>query len=138
MTAPPPVIVAQPDVEAWVWAQIRHIPGVTSFCYAAFMGWPPWLVAYSIQADARAKTKQAARDRAELVRQIITGLGSVPWPDGVVSYVQGIEGPFWLPDEDGGPRYVARYEIRAHPAPGSPAATMAPDRAARPLREEPQ
>lgn len=127
------VIHPQPDVEAWVWEQVKAISGVTSFCYAAFMGWPPWLVAYSLQVDARAKTKQAARDRAEQVRQIVTGLADVPWPDGVVSYVQGLEGPFWLPDDDGGPRYCARYEIRAHPAPGSTAGTMPAARAARPV-----
>jgi hypothetical protein len=132
MTAAP--VIVQPDLEAWVWANVSHIPGVTTFAYAAFMGWPPWLVAYSVQADARAKTKQAARDRAETVRQIITALGDLAWPDGVVSYVQGIEGPFWLPDPDGGPRYCARYEIRAHPAPGRSAGTMPAARATRPSR----
>jgi len=133
---PAATVIPQPDLEAWVWSNVSHIPGVTTFAYAAFMGWPPWLVAYSVQADARAKTKQAARDRAETVRQIITGLGDVPWPDGVVAYVQGIEGPFWLPDPDGGPRYCARYEIRAHPAPSSPARTVRAAGAARPPRRK--
>jgi hypothetical protein len=111
--------IVQPDLEAWVWAQIKDLPGVTSFCYAVThpMGYLPWLVAYSVQIDARAKGKQAARDLAEQVRQIMTGLPDVPWPDGVVSTADVIEGPFWLPDPnpDGGPRYVARYEVRAHP-----------------------
>jgi hypothetical protein len=125
-------VPAQPDLEEHVWRQIQHIPGVTAWCYAAFMGWPPWLVAYSIQADARAKTKQAARDRAEQVRQIILGLGDALWPEGVVSFAQCIDAPFWLPDDEGGPRYVARYEIRAHPVPGGPAGPMPAARAARP------
>src|SRR5499427_2258182 len=47
----PPAVVAQPDVEAWVWAQISAIPGVTSFCYAAVSDWPHWLVRYSLQID---------------------------------------------------------------------------------------
>jgi hypothetical protein len=112
MTAP---VVTQPDLEAWVWANVKTVPGVTSFCYAVVNEWPFWNVAYSVQIDARATTKQAARDAAEQVRQIVVGLPDVPWPDGWVSYVQPVDGPFWLPDPDGGPRYVARYEIRAHP-----------------------
>jgi hypothetical protein len=130
-----PGVIAQPDLEAHVYAQLAGLRGVTSFCYAAIHGWPPWLVTYSIQADARAVSKEAARDLAERVRLILAALPEVPWPDGVVSYVQPVEGPFWLPDpEDGGPRYVARYEIRVHPArsvPGSPAPPMGSDRAAR-------
>lgn len=114
MTTPAPVI-AQPDLEAWVWANVQAIPGVTSFSYAATFGWPHWLVSHFIQIDARATTKAAARDRAEQARQTISGLPDVPWPDGVVAYAQPVEGPFWLPDPDGGPRYCARYEIRAHP-----------------------
>lgn len=111
-TAPP--VITHPDVEAWVWHNVRHLPGVTTFCYAANRTWPNWLVAYEIQADARAKTKQAARDRAERVRQIIEFLPWLDWDDGVLAYSQPVEGPFWLPDA-GQPRYVARYELRAHP-----------------------
>jgi hypothetical protein len=110
-----PAVTAQPDVEAWVWQNISGVAGVTSFCYAAVSGWPHWLVAYSIQVDARAATKQAARDRADQVRQIILGLPNVPWPGGVCSSADPLDGPFWLPDNDAGPRYCARYEVRAHP-----------------------
>jgi hypothetical protein len=118
----------QPDIEAHVWAQIGR-PGVTSFCYAVTRDWAGWLVASFIQVDARARTKQAARDLAESVRQVIAGLPGTDWPEGVVSYVQAIEGPFWLPDpEDGAPRYCARYEIRTHPARSAPGA-----RCSRPL-----
>ena len=106
--------IVQPDLEAWVWANIGG-PGVTSFCYAAANVWPLWLVTYSIQVDCRAKTKQEARDLAEQTRQKLVGLPLVPWPEGVVSDSQPVEGPFWLADPDGGPRYVARYDIRAHP-----------------------
>jgi hypothetical protein len=109
-------VFTHPDLEAWVWDNVCHLPGVTSFCFAVQTTWPPWLVAYSIQADARAKTKQEARERAEELRQVISGLADVDWPGGVVCYVQITDGPFWLPDDDGSPRYCARYEIRAHPA----------------------
>ncbi len=113
MTAPP--VIAQPDLEAWVWANISAVPGVTSFCFSAIRDWPFWLVAYAIQVDARASTKAGARDRAEQVRLIIDGLPYVDWADGVVAYAQPTDGPFWLPDSDGEPRYCARYDIRAHP-----------------------
>jgi hypothetical protein len=110
-----PAVIAHPDIEAWVWASLRGLGGVTMWCYAAERMWPNWLVAYSLQVDARAGTKQAARDRAERARQIMEWLPNLAWADGVLSYSQPVEGPFWLPDDDGQPRYVARYELRAHP-----------------------
>jgi hypothetical protein len=109
-------VIAQPDLEAWVWANVRAVPGVTSFTYAAQqLDSRGWMMAHSVQVDARLNRKAAARASAERVRQIMTGLADVPWPDGVISYVQPIEGPFWLPDPDGRPRYCARYEVRVHP-----------------------
>lgn len=113
MAAP---VFPQPDLEAHLWDQIRHLPGVTSFCYAASPDHLGWVVASNVQIDARAKTKEAASDLAEQARQSVMRLPDAPWAEGVVCYVQGVEGPFWLPDPDGGPRYCARYEIRAHPA----------------------
>jgi hypothetical protein len=114
MSAP---VVEQPDVEALVWSQIEPLKGVTSFAYAATsLDRIGWLYAVFVQVDARHADKKRARDLAERVRQIITGLGGADWADGVVSYVQAVEGPFYLPDDDNGaPRYVARYEIRVHP-----------------------
>ena len=119
--------VAQPDAEAHVVAQLAPLPGVTCFTYAAQRDWPGWLVAYSVQVDARAGTKSAACALAERARRAMAALPAAPWPEGVISYVQPLEGPFWLPDpEDGKPRYTARYEVRAHPhppRPGAPAGT---------------
>jgi len=110
------VIPAQPDLEAWVWAAVKGIPGVTSFCYSALpMALVPWQVSYSMQVDCRARTKKAAWDRAEQVRRILWELPQVPWDEGWISYAQITEGPFWLADEDGQPRYVLRAEYRAHP-----------------------
>lgn len=134
MNAPAPLIV-QPDLEAHVWAVIGA-PGVTSFCYAATHAFPDWLVAYSLQVDCRAKTKELAAALAEQVRQRITRLPWAGWDDGVVSYAQCIDGPFWLADpEDGGPRYVARYEIRAHPRPAGPSPPVGETRASGPRRK---
>lgn len=112
MITPVPV---QPDLEAWLWDQIKHIDGVTSFVYSIIpMPMVPWQVAYSVQIDARHKTKQAAADRAEQVRRVIWALPDAPWRDGVISYVQITDGG-WLPDEDGAPRYFWRAELRVHP-----------------------
>lgn len=116
MTGAP--VIVQPDAEAWVWANVQR-PGVTLFAYAANQEWPGWLYVHSIQVDARASTKQGARDLAEAVRQAVCALPDVSWPDGVVAYVQPVEGPFWLPDDDGVPRYCTRFEIRVHPRRGT-------------------
>jgi hypothetical protein len=43
----------------------------------------------------------------------------VPWPGGTISLVMTEEGPMWMPDPGGGPRYCARYAIRVHPARGA-------------------
>ena len=112
MTAP---VIVQPDLEALVWEQIRGLGGMTSFAYAAIQLWPGWVYAHFVQVDARAPKKAAARDLAERARQIICALPDAPWPQGCVCYVQPVEGPAWLPDDDGSPRYMARYEIRVHP-----------------------
>jgi hypothetical protein len=113
MTAP---VIIQPDLEAHVWAQLGGLKGVTSFGYAAVQQDPlGWIYAHFVQVDARHSTKQAARELAEQCRQILVALPAVPWDAGVVCYVQPVEGPAWLPDDDGSPRYTARYEIRVHP-----------------------
>jgi hypothetical protein len=114
VTSPAP-IPAQPDLEAWVWAQLKGLAGVNSWSYQATQDWPGWIYRHFVQVDCRAKRKQAAHDLAEQARQIMMGLPDVPWAQGGVVYVQPVEGPFWLPDPDGLPRYVARYEIRVHP-----------------------
>jgi hypothetical protein len=119
-----PATIVQPDLEAWVWAQIGGLAGVTSFVYAAAQHWPGWVYEWHVQVDARSARKSAARDLAEHVRQLVLGLPEVAWSDGVVCYVQPTEGPFYLPDPDGHPRYCARYEIRSHPQ-GIPPAALA-------------
>ena len=109
MAAP---VIVQPDLEAWVWANIKELTrlgDLTSFAYSsAQLGGPGWVYAHFVQIDARHKRKEAARALAETVRQTVIGLPDVPWPEGTVCYVQAVEGPFWLPDDDGTPRYTAR------------------------------
>jgi hypothetical protein len=108
--------IVQPDLEAWVSEQIDSPPGVTSFGYAATQqDGRGWIYAHFVQVDVRDAVRKAARDLAEQVRQTVMALPSVPWDEGTICYVQAVEGPFWLPGEDGPPHYVARYEIRVHP-----------------------
>lgn len=118
MTTVYPPVVEQPDAEAFVWSVISSIPGVTSFSYAVVFDWIGFNATYGMQIDARASTKQAARDRAEAVRQAVLNLPGEPWADGVCTYAEPVEGPFWFPDgDDASPRYTARYEIHVHPVP---------------------
>jgi hypothetical protein len=120
MAAP---VIVQPDLEAWVWRNIRDLTrlgDLTSFAYAATqLGGPGWIYAHFVQVDARHKRKESARALAETVRQTILGLAEADWSEGTVCYVQAVEGPFFLPDDDGTPRYTARYEIRVHPRRGA-------------------
>jgi hypothetical protein len=113
MTTP---VIVQPDLEAWVRGHINHIPGVTSYVYAATQqNGAGWVYAHFVQVDVRDAVRQAARDMAEQVRQTILALPDVPWDEGTICYVQAVEGPAWFQTEDGPPRYMARYEIRVHP-----------------------
>jgi hypothetical protein len=52
-------VIAQPDLEAHVWAQLRDLKGVTSFGYAATqLDSFGWIMAHFVQVDARHKTKR--------------------------------------------------------------------------------
>lgn len=117
MMPSPAVLIPQPDLEKWVWDNIGHLKGVTSFAYSALQDYPGWQYVYGVQVDCRARRKQAARDLSHAVLRILMALTWLPWPEGQITYMQPTEGPFWNPDpEDGMPRYTARYEIRVHPS----------------------
>jgi hypothetical protein len=114
---PDPGTWTQPDLEAHVWSQFAaDRAGITLWTYATTTDWPGWQLRYGIELHTRARSKSAARDRAEAARQLMNKLPAVPWTDGVITYVTTTDGPFWLPDDDGCPRYVARYEVRCHPS----------------------
>jgi hypothetical protein len=110
------IAVSQPDLEAWVWENLKHHKGVTSFSYTSFeeVGGYQWY--WGIQVDVRGARKKATADEAEQVRLELMKLPEVAWPDGQITYAQITEGPFWLPDaNDGAPRYVMRIDFRVHP-----------------------
>lgn len=115
---PPTLWLDRPDAEAIVWAAIRQLGGMSSWAFAAADESTPqaWLSTVSIQVDARAKSKEAAYHRADQARQIILRLPWSSWPGAIITTAAITDGPYWLPDDDGAPRYVARYEIQVHPA----------------------
>jgi hypothetical protein len=115
--ADPVLGYAAPDVEQLVFEAIRPLGGVITWSYTAGPGDPAgWLWTVSIQVDIRAHSRGAASARADAARRVVCALPWAAWPDGVISRVDVIEGPFWMPDQGGAPRYVARYAITAHPA----------------------
>ena len=109
----------RPDVEALVFHIARVVGGVTSWAYSVLEtdGLHGWITATSLQVDVRAKERGLARMRADQVRRSVCALPFYDWEDGIVARVEVLEGPFWFPDEDRQPRYVARYEVLAHPRP---------------------
>jgi hypothetical protein len=117
----PAIDYVRPDVEALVWATVNDLRSMTTWGYTAVALPAPigWLVATSVQVDARGSTKKAAYDRACAARQRLLALPWADWPEGVVTGVDIIEDAWWNPDLDGAPRYTARYEVRAHPRPAT-------------------
>ena len=123
MTAPlppgadPVLSRARPDVEWLVWQTVRPLGAVVSFAYSSTEGNPPgWLFTVSMQVDCRASSRQAASVLADAVRRAVCALPWSGWTGGVVNSVTVTEGPFWLPDPDGVPRYVVRFAVTAHPS----------------------
>jgi hypothetical protein len=107
----------RPDMELLVWETVAPLGGTQSWSYSATEGDPPgWLSTTYVQVDCRAGSRHDANARADAARQAICALPwAESWPHGRVCRVVVEEGPFWLPDPDGAPRYVARYAITAHP-----------------------
>lgn len=114
MSAP---VIAQPDLEAWVWENIKSHKGVTSFAYHSLQDVKGWQWQWSLQVDIRGPRKKATSEEAELVRQELLSLPDTYWREGFITYAQITEGPFWNPDvNDGAPRYTIRIDYRVHPA----------------------
>jgi hypothetical protein len=114
--ADPALFRPRPDVEAIVHAVLRPLTGVTVWSYAAEELAPRgWLHQVEVQVDVRASTKERSWQRADMCRRAVCAL---PWQrvnGGVIVAVDVVDGPSWLPDPDGRPRYTARYALRCHP-----------------------
>ena len=112
------LVPVQPNAESFVYGQLKAaIPtGVTSFVYALVTDDPPyWQLRYGFEVQAWGATRGEAWSRAERARQVMCSIPDAHWPDGVVTFVQPTDGPSWLPDAAGRPRYWAHYEVRVHP-----------------------
>jgi hypothetical protein len=110
------IVVAQPDLEAWVWQNVKHHRGITTFAYSSLQDVGGYQWEWSMQIDVRGPQKKATANEAELVRQELLALPDIEWPEGQITYAQVTIGPFWNPDvNDGAPRYTMRIDFRAHP-----------------------
>jgi hypothetical protein len=108
---------ARPSVELAVRHAVRDLGGTVTWCYAAADRQPRgWLAAVDVQVDVRANSKSTAWRRADACRRAVSLLPWAAQPHGVIASVDVTDGPFWLPDPDGRPRYVARYAILTHPS----------------------
>jgi hypothetical protein len=108
---------ARPSVELAVRHAVRSLGGTVTWCYAAADRQPRgWLASVDVQVDVRANSKSTAWRRADACRRAVSLLPWAAQPHGVIASVDVTDGPFWLPDPDGRPRYVARYAISAHPS----------------------
>jgi hypothetical protein len=115
---PDPVLAfARPSVELAVRHAVRPLGGTVTWCYAAADRQPRgWLAAVDVQVDTRANSKSTAWRRADACRRAVSLLPWAVTSHGVIASVDVTDGPFWLPDPDGRPRYVARFAIHAHPS----------------------
>jgi hypothetical protein len=113
----PAVERTRPDVGQLVWQTVKDIPGIRTWEIGALPLPAPigWLVATSIQVDVRASAKKVTYDRAMEARRRLLALAYEPWDAGVLTAVNILEDFWWFPDDDGAPRYIARFEVVAHP-----------------------
>jgi hypothetical protein len=99
---------------------VRPLGGTVTWAYAAADGGAGprgWRSVTDIQVDVRAASKRAAYTRADEVRRAVCSMPwTVPRSRGVVSNAVTTDGPHWVPDGVGHPRYVVRFALTVHPA----------------------
>lgn len=103
------------DAEAWAFALLRDLGGISVWAFDSATTWPHRLETTSLQVDVRASSKQRARDRAYEARGRLFDPAN-HLPDlGVIAGVEVVGGPSWVPDDNGAPRYVLRVNVSTHP-----------------------
>lgn len=102
---------APPDIEDLVTLAVAHLGAVRAWAYTSTTRLHGILESTSVQVDARAASKARAYEVAAEARSRILALPGLAWDDGIVLRVDEVSGPFWLPDDDGVPRYVMRCTI---------------------------
>jgi hypothetical protein len=110
----PVLTAAMPDAEWLVREAIRGIGGTVTWAFAVTDGQPRgWVQTSDIQVDVRAASKRAAYQRADQVRRAVA---SMPGTSPGVADALVTDGPLWVPDGPGQPRYVVRFALTVHPA----------------------
>lgn len=117
LTQPPDALDRpRPDIERHVWLAIRALGNVITWNYGDSEVDPHgWATMTQLQVDCRGPNRNRAWQMADQARRIIKKLPWAEWDEGVVCSVDCVDGPRWLPDENGGPRYIARFSIAYHP-----------------------
>jgi len=108
-----------PDMESHVYGMLAPLGGVTVHQYDGASIYPGRADVCNLQVDVRASSKKRARDRAYTARDLVLDLETTDWVGQplVVLAVDTVQGPAWLPEPDGAPRYVFRVAVRVHPQP---------------------
>jgi hypothetical protein len=107
---------SRPDIEYWVWQNVRGLGDIVCWTIGTSEVDPHgWASVSSIQVDAKARNRDRASTIADQARRIIKSLPWTEWDGGVIGAVDCTDGPLWQPDQNGTPRYVARYSITYHP-----------------------
>ncbi|MBO0713510.1 MAG: hypothetical protein J2P59_02050 [Acidimicrobiales bacterium] len=117
--ADPALSRPRPDVAYWVWRCTQDLGRIITWETDAIEGDPSSVIAtVFVAVDCYGPTRQRAHEIADQSRRLIKALPWVHWDDGIITSVDTREGPRWVPDENGGPRYSARYAIGVHPPQG--------------------
>jgi len=107
---------SRPDIEYWVWQNVRGLGDVICWTISAGEIDPHgWATMSNIQVNTRAANRERASTIADQARRIIKALPWTEWNNGVVTSVDCTDGPLWQPDSNGAPRYITRYSIIYHP-----------------------
>jgi hypothetical protein len=109
------------DVAYYALQQIRDLGSVICWEYNADEGDPSAVLTTTyIQVDCRAANRARAYQVADQVRRTLKAFPWHDWNEAIFSEVESLDGPRWMPDENGAPRFVARYAIHHHPRQGRP------------------
>lgn len=100
-----------PDVEKMVYDLLADLGGIKVWAVDSAPYMHAIVEQTTVQVDARASSKARARDRAYDARVRLLSLPGGVWQDGIVYRVDIVQGPAWIPDDDGAPRYVLRATL---------------------------
>lgn len=109
--------MARVDAEAWLHRALQDNGlEATVWAYDGQEGWPHRVHRTSLQVDVRADSKQEAWEAADAAMRLLFDNPPAAPAGGVISGIDLVTGPLWLPDDDGRPRYVVRVTVAAHPS----------------------